>query len=258
MLRFEGGKRLGSSGLTPNHVTTGSYPLAFYAGARDNATVILPLAFGLTGIPRSLVDVGGGLGAWAAAAKTLGVEKVALVDGPWLRLEDLEVQVEEFFPVNLETQALAKLGSYEMVICLEVAEHLSPARGPSFVAELCNLSDSILFSAATPGQGGTHHVNERLLSYWQRLFADQGFVLEDPVRAEIWNDDRVEWWCAQNTVLFRRSDNVVYAGLVDVVHPKLFRKVVRFSLLPLVRKLPGGLRIALRSLASFGKNRASR
>jgi hypothetical protein len=60
----------------------------------------------------------------------------------------------------------------------------------------------ILFSAALPGQGGTHHVNERWPGYWRDWFAGRGFVRLDPIRPRVWRDRRVEWWYQQNVYLF--------------------------------------------------------
>jgi hypothetical protein len=33
----------------------------------------------------------------------------------------------------------------------------------------------VLFSAAPPGQGGEHHVNERTYEFWRGLFARHGY-----------------------------------------------------------------------------------
>ncbi|RMD82912.1 MAG: methyltransferase domain-containing protein, partial [Lentisphaerae bacterium] len=41
--------------------------------------------------------------------------------------------------------------SFDLVVSLEVAEHLPPERADSFVADLCARSGYVLFSAAVPG-----------------------------------------------------------------------------------------------------------
>ena len=63
---------------------------------------------------------------------------------------------------------------FDLVNCLEVAEHLDASRADSFVDDLCALGDVVVFSAAIPGQGGTHHVNEQFQSYWQERFRRNG------------------------------------------------------------------------------------
>jgi hypothetical protein len=88
---------------------------------------------------------------------------------------------------------------------LEVAEHLSDARSWSFVFDLTRLSDVVLFSAATPGQGGTNHINEQPLEYWQKMFELYEYVMKDDVRPKIADLDGVEWWYKKNIVVFERS-----------------------------------------------------
>ena len=44
---------------------------------------------------------------------------------------------------------------FDLAVCLEVAEHVSPTRAGGLVDDLVALSDCVLFSAAVPGQGAT-------------------------------------------------------------------------------------------------------
>src|SRR6185437_16419734 len=62
--------------------------------------------------------------------------------------------------------------------------------------------DVVLFSAAIPGQGGHHHVNEQFPDYWSAHFARHGFRPLDLIRPRIWNDNAVLWWLRQNTLVF--------------------------------------------------------
>jgi hypothetical protein len=75
---------------------------------------------------------------------------------------------------NLEHGVLP-LGRFDVCLCIEVAEHLSPEAAPRLVEGLTRLSDTIVFSAATPGQGGVGHINEQPHSYWHELFQRCGF-----------------------------------------------------------------------------------
>lgn len=62
---------------------------------------------------------------------------------------------------------------FDLVLCLEVAEHIEPEYAEQFVDNLIRMSDRILLSAAPPGQGGHYHVNCQPREYWERLF--EGF-----------------------------------------------------------------------------------
>jgi len=103
---------------------------------------------------------------------------------------------------------------FDLAMSVEVAEHLPPERAAGFVADLCALAPVVLFSAAIPGQGGEHHVNEQWPSYWSRLFAARGYRASDVLRPAIWNDEQIAWWYRQNLVLFASADACAR-------HPKL-------------------------------------
>lgn len=87
---------------------------------------------------------------------------------------------------------------FDLVVCLEVTEHLPERCATTFVESLTNQSDLILLSAAIPFQGGHHHVNEQFLDYWVKLFAIHAIRPLDFVRPRIWNDSRVMWWLRLN------------------------------------------------------------
>jgi hypothetical protein len=170
----------------------------------------------------SLLDVGGGLGTWCSAAKVLGVPRVELIDGPWVNIEDLFVGRHEFTQHNLELplpQEINGTSRFDVAICMEVAEHLSPERAEGLVHDLCSKSDVILFSAGIPEQGGLNHINERWQSYWVDLFRAEGYSCLDSIRQHVWHHPEVNVWYKQNTLVFKRGQlNDEYA-ILDIVHP---------------------------------------
>ena len=200
-------------------------------GALRAANRILPIVFDLLGDVRSIVDVGCGYGTWLGVARDLGVQELVGIEGSWashwttrgvipecvdLLLHDLET------PTRLDR-------SFDLTLCLEVAEHLPAARGPGLVGDLCAFGPAVLFSAAIPHQGGTNHVNERWQSDWARAFEEQGFVPLDLVRPRIWNDPQIPFWYRQNALLFASREGasaiVGRAGraappMLDIVHPE--------------------------------------
>ena len=59
---------------------------------------------------------------------------------------------------------------------------------------LTRLSSIIVFTAATPGQGGDDHINEQLHSYWVAKFQAAGFAYDErlPSRwSDSWRDKAV-------------------------------------------------------------------
>jgi hypothetical protein len=105
-----------------------------------------------------------------------------------------------------------------------VAEHLDEARADTFVQSLARHGDTIMFSAAIPGQGGTHHVNEQWPSYWAEKFAKAGYTAYDVIRPRIWTDPRVMVWYKQNILLFSRGRAFeAPASRLDLVHPDTYQ-----------------------------------
>jgi hypothetical protein len=91
---------------------------------------------------------------------------------------------------------------YDLAMSLEVGEHLPAASSENLVKTLTGLSDIILFSAAIPGQEGTYHINEQYPEYWASLFSKYDYIAIDAVRHAIWNNDQIEYWYRQNTILY--------------------------------------------------------
>ena len=206
-----------------------TYSKAFYAmqrrGSRRSAEVILPIVFSEVR-PHSIVDVGCGVGTWLAVARRLGVDEAVGLEGTWvmgLPLADPSIEIQS---TDLERPIdIAK--RFDLVTCMEVAEHLSPARAESFVAELCALSDNVLFSAAIPGQGGTNHLNERPQSYWAALFAQEGYGARDIVRPKVWSNSKAAYWYRQNSILYTRGAQTDPGLVFDRKHPMHFVSFMR-------------------------------
>lgn len=151
--------------------------------------------------PASIADFGCGVGSWLAAADGLGVEDYIGLDGAEAAEEALRIPPSRFRREDL-TGRIDLGRRFDLVMSLEVAEHLPPQSAPVFVETLTRHGDAVLFSAALPYQGGSGHQNENWLEYWSDLFDGQGFGGVDILRPAIWDDEDIAWWYRQNTVLF--------------------------------------------------------
>jgi SAM-dependent methyltransferase len=170
--------------------------------------------------PKSLLDVGCGTGTWLRAALDLGVDEIYGIDGVPIQPSELLIP-DQFFRVEDLSETIDLGRKFDIALCLEVAEHLPAAVASELVATLVVHSDLIMFSAASPGQFGQHHVNCQWPSYWQSLFNAQGYTCEDNFRWEIWDITDIEPWYRQNIFLARRASQI--AGreprLRSVIHP---------------------------------------
>jgi SAM-dependent methyltransferase len=206
--------------------------------------------------PKSVVDVGCGHGTWLAAFQECGLTDLTGIDGPWVKTQDLLVEATKYLSYDL-AQPFAIERRFDLAVSLEVAEHLPPTSAASFVDSLVRLAPVVLFAAAIPGQGGVMHVNEQWPGYWAALFEERGYVAIDAIRPRIWDIDEVEWWYAQNVLLFvnssrfadqvrRRANSIASQRVMAVVHPRLYDSLRRAhaeeTLRQLCRRIPFALR----------------
>lgn len=186
--------------------------------------------------PKTVVDIGCGVGTWLSVFQKMGVEILGL-DGNYVDHSLLKIKLDSFMSANLEKSIFLNR-TFDMAISLEVAEHLTANRAKSFITELTQLSNVIMFSAAIPGQGGTEHINEQWLSYWVELFGQHDYVLIDCIRPNFWMNSDIDFWYRQNIVLFCKKDCLNqypkllkwYSGkneFCDIVHPEQFKNKMR-------------------------------
>jgi hypothetical protein len=198
-----------------------SYSKVFYAwqriGSHNSAKAILPIVFDAVH-PNSVVDVGCGVGTWLDVARNLGAKTVGY-EGEWVKSLPPAYPGLDIRAVDLE-QPLRPAETYDLAISMEVAEHLTPERADSFVADLVALAPHVLFSAAVPGQGGNNHINEQWQSFWAERFAAHGYGPRDIVRPKVWKDRRVSYWYAQNAILYSKGFATHRAPGFDQVHPE--------------------------------------
>lgn len=69
----------------------------------------------------------------------------------------------------------------DLLTAFEVVEHVEEEYADILVENLTKLSNRILISAATPGQGGHHHVNCQPHSYWIEKFMMHNYSYDETI-----------------------------------------------------------------------------
>lgn len=184
--------------------------------------------------PRSVADVGCGIGTFLSVFQRFGVEDVVGIDGQWVDRRKLMIGTDNFWEADLE-KPIRMDRTFDLALCLEVAEHLAPASADIIVDSLTGLSKKIVFSAATRQQGGQNHINEQEFPYWKRKFEARGYKVIDCFRPYFWNMEKVQWWYKQNMFLilhesidvslFRFTEHFSENNLL--IHPDLYYERMR-------------------------------
>jgi SAM-dependent methyltransferase len=174
------------------------YDAQFFAGRSPTVTAsaeaLAPFISRLLA-PDSVLDLGCGQGEWLEALRPfckdqVGVD-IAAPDG-YIR-HDLQTPLE--------------LGrTFDLVLCLEVGEHLPAEAADTLADSVTRHSDSmVLWSAAVPGQEGTGHINCQPHEYWHAKFDARGFGVHDTIRPLIWDNHAVSPWYRNNMFLYLRD-----------------------------------------------------
>lgn len=201
--------------------------------------------------PTSVVDLGCNAGVWLRAFIELGVDDVLGIDQPEVATTPLLIPRDKFVPADL-AEPLPVQRTFDLALCLEVIEHVPAHACERILDDLVALAPAIVFSAAVPGQGGDHHVNEQWGSWWHERLVARGLTRFDVLRDALWDDVEVQWWYSQNIAVYARPDHPAAERLrreerpmpIDVVHPRLFAEATTRPLTTResMRALPGALR----------------
>ena len=188
--------------------------------------------------PTNVVDIGCGRGPWLKAFSDSGSKELVGIDGDWVSQENMLDKKIKFYSIDLGSTVIKKPinKKFDLAISLEVAEHLKPEQANTFINYLTSFSDTILFSAAFTGQGGTDHFNERPHSYWAKIFKTNGYLPYDLFRSKVWDNKEIEVWYRQNTFLYLKSNTkfeklfkekgiepISEIALMNCIHPDLYQ-----------------------------------
>lgn len=177
--------------------------------------------------PASVLDVGCGIGTWLKSFIDSGITDAVGIDGDYVNRDQLSeyLNPEKFLAKDLCLPF--DLGrKFDVVISLEVAEHLPESAAAGFVDSLVKHGDTIIFSAAIPQQGGQNHLNEQWKKYWIDLFAQHRYSVYDLIRPGIWDMKGVDYWYKQNMIVFSKSDLSYLKTesnlIIEAIHPEMF------------------------------------
>ena len=186
------------------------YDSDFYAdqskGSYESAKIIIPFLLKFYK-PKSVIDIGCGVGTWLKAFEESGIKNIKGIDGAWVDKSRLYIDKKNFIQADFTSSSIKINEKFDLCTSFEVAEHLPKEKATEFIKTLCNHSQVILFSAAIPDQGGTCHINEQWQSYWSEIFNKFKFKPYDIIRPSCTGNKKIEYWYRQNIILYIHEDN---------------------------------------------------
>jgi len=132
--------------------------------------------------PNRVIDIGCGPGHFVESMRDIGIDALGIDidkrigDKPYLFCEDI-----------LYTKLTA-----DVCICLEVVEHIHEDHADNIIDKISGMfTDTLIFTAAVPGQGGVGHINCQYPIYWEQKFN------RNDLYRNILLEKVVKDWCVQ-------------------------------------------------------------
>lgn len=167
--------------------------------------------------PATTLDIGCAIGDVVRALSLRGVSSWGLEGHenviPYLVCHPLQVIISDLRDkVTFPEEIKAGRPYIDLVLCLEVAEHIEPEYCGVFLDNLTALwPRTIILTAAPPGQGGLYHVNCKPSQFWVMNLSELGYVIDpgkmDAFRERISKYKTVREMRAyyKNLMIFRRA-----------------------------------------------------
>jgi SAM-dependent methyltransferase len=147
--------------------------LAFFGDIADHIVRdVLPPPSAGAPAPRVL-DAGCAIGLLVEALRARGVDAEGF-DISDYAIEQAHESVRPHVRIGSVTAELD--GRYDLIVCIEVLEHVPAAEADAALANFCRHADDILFSSSSADYGEATHVNVRPPEAWAEAFARLGFL----------------------------------------------------------------------------------
>lgn len=126
--------------------------------------------------PKTVLDAGCAMGILVSEFRKLGVaaygidySQYAVTHAdPLARDYCVHGSLADPFPAELPER-------FDLVTCMEVLEHMSPEDGRAAVANLCKVTDTVVFCSTPDDFADPTHINVQQREYWASCFAENGF-----------------------------------------------------------------------------------
>lgn len=148
---------------------------AFLAGAARELTAVFQ--------PKTVLDAGCAMGVLVSEFVKQGVEAWGLDLSDYAVTHTDPLAAGRCFQGSLAEPFPAQLpGRFDLVTCMEVVEHMPPEEGRAAIANLCAVTDTVVFCSTPDDFEDKTHVNVQEREYWAACFAENGFFDDLSIR----------------------------------------------------------------------------
>lgn len=154
--------------------------------------------------PKSVLDLGCGRGDYVSGFIKEGIDAYG-IEGSKYCVPELICSKDKVEIFDLRVPISFKR-RYDLVMCLEVVEHIEDEFVDILINNFKSASDKVLISAAPPGQGGVCHVNCQPKEYWIEKMESIGYIQDteicDRIKSLFTNLKRKEIKVYYNNLLY--------------------------------------------------------
>jgi SAM-dependent methyltransferase len=122
--------------------------------------------------PRTVLDAGCALGILVEALRERGADARGIDISPYA-IANVFAPVRPYCREGSIAEELPD--RYDLIVSIEVLEHMPAEEGEATIANFCRHSDDVLFSSTPRDHGELSHVNVQPAEYWAERFARHGF-----------------------------------------------------------------------------------
>jgi 2-polyprenyl-3-methyl-5-hydroxy-6-metoxy-1,4-benzoquinol methylase len=151
--------------------------------------------------PKTVLDAGCGIGFLVQALRERGVEAFG-IDISEYAIASTAEEIRPFCEVASVTDELTR--GYDLIVCMEVLEHLPADLGSRAVESFMRHTDAVLFSSTPEDFREPTHLNVQPTDYWVGLFGSRHFFRDLEFDAS---------FLADHAILFRRISELPTAVL---------------------------------------------
>jgi len=149
--------------------------------------------------PKNILDIGCGPGHFVESLRDAGLDAKGI---------DIDDRVKD--KDYLEYKSIFDMtdDNADIVMCIEVAEHIEEDKADLVVDKVCKATNKILlWTAAQPGQGGIGHINCQPKQYWLDKFLKSGMTHDVETQDQLikyMKSGRYMGWFVNNLLVFRK------------------------------------------------------